>query len=96
MEPMRTLPSLSDGQGSRFFPNTVCRPGLVRSAKTGIQYPPELTGWGKTAEAAGYWIPACAGMTRRVGWFLVREVLTDWSVWGHCLRSAMVRLPRLF
>jgi hypothetical protein len=60
----------------RVFSKSVCHPGLVRSAKTGIQYPPELTEWGKAAEAVGCWIPACAGMTWRVGG---REVLADWS-----------------
>ncbi len=49
----------------------------------------------KAVEAAGYWIPAFAGMTRKVRAVLVREALADWTARGCRLNSSMVRRLRL-
>ena len=46
-------------------------------------------------EAAGYWIPAFAGMTRKVRAARVREVLANMSASGDRIHSSMVWLQRL-
>ncbi len=46
-------------------------------------------------EVAGYWIPAFAGMTRKVRAARFREVLADWSASRYRIHSSMVRLQRL-
>ena len=73
-------------------PRLSSRLGAQRQDRDPVAFKAE--GMGKAVEAAGYWIPAFAGMTREVRAVRVREVLADWSARGYRIHSSMVRLQR--